>query len=215
MNGAENQMTWVERAADRSPMVKRSRTKSAEQARSIVAAARRLTVTKGTSFTTQELIKEAGIALQTFYRYFPSKDFLMLAVIEDLIGETCARFRKQARKFADPVERIKYYVTATVYVLGTPRSSPNFITSEHFRLQTLYPDDVSRATQPYTDLLAEEIRVAVAEGRLNPADPDYTAWLMTQLTMAVYHHYDCAGLDEPTEVIAEKVWEFCRAALTS
>ena len=35
----------------------------------------------------------------------------------------------------------------------------------------------------------------------------------TQLVMAVYHHYDCAGLDEPRELIAERLCGLCLAAL--
>jgi AcrR family transcriptional regulator len=207
--------TWAHRVADRSPVVQRSRDRGVEQARAIVAAARRLIESKGPSFTTQELIKEAGIALQTFYRYFPSKDHLLLAVIEDVIDESCAVFQAQARKLSDPVERLRYYVTATVEGLTAAGSGPSFITSEHFRLQTLYPDEVSRATQHYTDLLVEEIRDAMAADRVHPSDPEYSAWLMTQLTMAVFHHYDCAGLVEPVDRIAERLWEFCLGALNA
>jgi AcrR family transcriptional regulator len=211
--GSPARESWAERVADRSPSVQRSRDRSVEQARSIVAAAQRLIEAKGPSFTTQDLIKEAGIALQTFYRYFPSKDALLLAVIEQVIDENCAAFRTQARTLSDPVERLHFYVTATVRGLETTGSGPSFVTSEHFRLQTLYPAEVSRATRPYTDLLVEEIQESVAAGRLHPRDPAYAAWLITQLTMAVFHHYDCAGLDEPTEVVAQRLWEFCSAAL--
>jgi AcrR family transcriptional regulator len=35
-------------------------------------------------------VKEAGVALQTFYRYFASKDELLLAVIADAMTEACA-----------------------------------------------------------------------------------------------------------------------------
>ena len=206
-------VSWAERVADRSPIVQRSRSKGIEQARSIVAAARRLVDRKGTSFTTKELSKEAGIALQTFYRYFPGKDQLLLAVIEDLIDENCAKFRKQAQKLSDPVDRLRFYVTATVKSLGAFDRGPSFMTSEHFRLQTLYPGEVSQATQVFSDLIEEEIREAVAAGSLHPQDPDYAAWLITQLTMAVFHYYDCAGLDEPSTTIADKVWAFCVAAL--
>jgi AcrR family transcriptional regulator len=209
----ENRATWAERVADRSPVVQRSRDRSVEQAASIVAAALRLIEAKGPSFTTQELIKEAGIALQTFYRYFAGKDALLLAVIEDVIEGSCTAFREQAGALADPVERLRFYVTTTVEALDAPSGGPSFITSEHFRLQTLYPAEVSQATQPFTDLLVEEIREAMAEDLLHPRDPEYAAWLITQLTMAVFHHYDCAGLDEPTDRIAEKLWEFCFAAL--
>lgn len=206
-------MTWAERVADRSPVVQRSRDRSFEQARLIVDAALRLVEMKGPGFTTQDLIKEAGIALQTFYRYFSSKDHLLLAVIEDVIDENCIAFREQAASLSDPVERLKFYVTATVHGLGTTSGGPSFITSEHFRLQTLYPAEVSLATQSYTDLLVEAIRAAAAAGLLVTKDPDYSAWLITQLTMAVFHHYDCAGLDEPTDQIAEKLWEFSISAL--
>lgn len=185
-----------------------------QQATSIVRAARTLIETKGPSFTTQELIKEAGIALQTFYRYFPGKDHLLLAVIEDIIDENCEAYRKQARKLDDPVDRLRLYVMATVRGLQQPHNGPSFITAEHFRLQTLYPAEVSRATQPFTDLLLVEIREAVEQGLLNPRDPQYSAWLVTQLVMAVFHHYDCAGLDEPAERIGERVWSFCLAALS-
>jgi TetR/AcrR family transcriptional regulator len=211
-NTAER-VTWAERAAERSPVVQRSRDRSVEQARLIVAAARRLIETKGPSFTTQELIKEAGIALQTFYRYFSGKDQLLLAVIEDIIDENCGVFRQQAYRLSDPVERLRYYVDATVHALETPGGGPSFMTSEHFRLQTLYPADVARATQPYTDLLVEEIRIAQGAGLVHPHDPDYAAWLITQLSMAVFHHYDCAGLEQSVDEIAEKLWEFCYAAL--
>jgi TetR/AcrR family transcriptional regulator len=205
--------TWAERAADRSPMVQRSKTRGVEQAKAIVGAARRLIDIKGPTFTTQELIKEARIALQTFYRYFPGKDHLLLAVIEDVIAENCNLYREAARALADPLDRLRFYVSSTMESLGGPRHGPSFITSEHWRLQTIYPDEVSRATQPFTDLLIVEIREASATGRLAPNDPEYSAWLITQLVMAVFHHYDCAGLDQPVDQVADSLWRFCLSAL--
>lgn len=211
--GTVTPMGWAERVADRSPVVQRSKEKSVDQARSIVSAARRLIDAEGPTFTTQALIKEAGMALQTFYRYFSGKDALLLAVIEDLIEENCRAYRNHARSIADPVDRLRFYVTTTVHGLSAPGSGPSFITAEHFRLQTQYPAEVSQATQPYTDLLIDEINVAVSAGRLPPQDTQYSAWLITQLVMAVFHYYDCAGVDEPTDVIAQRLWDFCFAAL--
>jgi AcrR family transcriptional regulator len=212
-SGTVTRTGWAERVADRSPVVQRSKEKSVDQARSIVSAARRLIEAEGPTFTTQELIKEAGIALQTFYRYFSGKDALLLAVIEDLIEENCCAYRAHAASIADPVDRLRFYVTTTVHGLSAPGSGPSFITAEHFRLQTQYPAEVSQATQPYTDLLIDEINAAVSAGLLHPRDAEYSAWLITQLVMAVFHHYDCAGVDEPTDVIAERLWNFCYAAL--
>jgi AcrR family transcriptional regulator len=184
-----------------------------QQAKAIVQAARRLIEVKGPTFTTQELVREAGIALQTFYRYFPGKDHLLLAVIEDIIDENCKGYKEGGRKLRSPIDRLRYYISATLVSLEGARKGPGFITVEHWRLQTLYPDEVSRATQPFTDLVLEDIREAAASELLKPVDPEYSAWLITQLVMAVFHHYDCAGLDEPSELVAGRLWTFCLAAL--
>lgn len=206
-------MTWAERAADRSPVVQRSRSRGVEQARAIVHAAQRLIEVKGPTFTTQELVKEAGIALQTFYRYFPGKDHLLLAVIENFIDENCKLYAEKARELGGPLERLRYYVTATLEGLEGSRPGPNFITSEHWRLQMLYPDEISRATKPFNDLVVAEIHEAIRAGLLDTPDPDYSAWLVTQLVVSVFHHYDCSGLTEPRELIGRRLWEFCLRAL--
>jgi AcrR family transcriptional regulator len=206
-------MSWAERAADRSPVVQRSRSRGVQQAKAIVEAARRLIAVKGPSFTTQELVREAGIALQTFYRYFPGKDHLLLAVIEDIIDESCDQYRKAAGKLADPVERLRFYIASTMEGLSGSGGGPSFITAEHWRLQTLYPAEISRATRPFTDLVLAEITDATDAGELHPANPEYSAWLITQLTMAVFHHYDSAGLNQPADVVANQLWAFCLGAL--
>jgi hypothetical protein len=54
--------SWAERAADRAPLVRGSRDRGAQQANAIVEAARRLIETHKTSFTIQQLLKEAGRA---------------------------------------------------------------------------------------------------------------------------------------------------------
>ena len=111
-------LPWAERAADRSPAVQRSRARQMEQAHVVVEAAKRLIAERGDSFTTQELVKEAGVALQTFYRLFGGKDQLLLAVFEDLIAENCARYEESARDLPDPVARLRFYVTVAVESRG-------------------------------------------------------------------------------------------------
>ncbi len=207
-------MSWAERAVDRSPTVQRSRTRSLEQAQRVVAAARRLVEQKGSSFTTQEVVKEARVALQTFYRHFPGKDQLLLAVIEDLIAENCVRYEEAARELPDPVARLRFYVTTALSGVDSDASAgPRFITAEHWRLHQLYPDELAQATQPYTDLVRREIDAAEAAGLLAPTDPERDAWLVTQLIMTVFHHHAFATSTRPTSETADHVWNFCLTAL--
>jgi AcrR family transcriptional regulator len=187
-----------------------------EQAQGIVEAARRLIAAKGTSFTTQELVKEAGVALQTFYRYFAGKDQLLLAVFEDLISEFCAGLRSQIAEMKDPIERLRFCVTIAARPPagdGADVTAPRFITSEHWRLQQEYPAEIAVAISPFSELVAVEIENAVRAGSLESADAQNDAWHITQLVLAVFHHYAFAEADRPSDEVAEKLWRFCLSGL--
>ena len=207
--------SWAERAADRSPAVERSRSRSTKQAKTIIDAARRLIAEKGEKFTTQELIKEAHVALQTFYRHFAGKDQLLVAVIGDLIAESVGQYEQAASRLPDPVARLRFYVMATLRNLttGGDNFGPRFITAEHWRLHQLFPDDIAEATRPFAEMVLRQIRAAEAEGLLAPADPERDAWHVTRLVMTTYHHYAFATADESAEDIGEHLWAFCLAAL--
>jgi len=208
--------SWAERAADRSPSVQRSRLRSAKQAKVIIEAARRLMAEKGGRFTTQELVKEAGVALQTFYRQFAGKDQLLVAVIGDLIAEAAARYEEAARGLPDPVARLRFYVTSTLRGVGGAGDEvmgPRFITGEHWRLYQLFPDEVNEATRPFAELVLREIRAAEAAGLLAPTDPEHDAWHVTRLVMTTFHHHAFATGGESAEEIGDHLWGFCLSAL--
>jgi TetR/AcrR family transcriptional regulator len=204
---------WAERVADRSESVQRSRSRQIEQAQAIVAAARRL-LERG-DFTTQELVKEAGVALQTFYRIFGSKDQLLLAVFEDLISESCADYERAAADLADPIARLHFYVTATVGRIGdgTHGIAPRFMTAEHWRLHQLFPEEMAHATQHFTDIVMRQLDLAVAAGRATSIDVAGDAWFITKLVMATFHHYAYAEAPTDPRAIADDLWSFCRRAI--
>src|SRR5438477_13061831 len=119
VSAATAPLSWAERTADRSPAVQRSRARQIEQAQAIVTAERRLIAERGERFTTQELVKEAGVALQTFYRLFAGKDQLLLAVFEDMIAESCEQFEDAARELPDPIARLRFCVTVALQSLSS------------------------------------------------------------------------------------------------
>ncbi|XVQ11472.1 TetR/AcrR family transcriptional regulator [Spirillospora sp. CA-255316] len=232
--------SWADRAADRSPSVQRSRTRSVRQVKGIVDAARRLIHTKGSSFTTQELAKEAGIALQTFYRHFAGKDQLLLAVFEEELTTAAVRIDAAISRLPDPVARLRFFITSTLESLGEPGGSaaydqdgdaadaqdargpqgvrgggfgPRFVTAEHWRLHQLFPDEMAQVSQPIADLIERELREAASLGLLRPRDPASDAWFVMNLVMSVYHHYAFATPQERFEDIADHLWVFCLAAL--
>lgn len=209
---------WAGRAADRSPAVQRSRDRSVRQAKLIVDGARRLIELKGVFFTTQELVDEAGVALQTFYRHFASKDQLLLAVFEEEIAQQVAGIRADGLTLPDPVQRLRFYITAALRVFHdtTPSdaaiAASRFVTAEHWRLYQLFPDDVERANQPFADLIEDAVREATAVGLLRAADPAQSAWLVMKLVMSVFHHFAFAASYTGVDEVTDHLWTFCRNA---
>ncbi len=202
-----------ERASQRSAAVQRSRTRIANQVRLMLDAALRLIREKGDAFTTQELVKEAGVALQTFYRYFASKDELLLAVIADAMTDACARWAEAALELPDPIARLHLYITAVIDVLDTEGGggeTARFVVSTRWRLHRIFPDELAEAEKPFVDLLLGEINAGVEAGLLRPADPKSAAWFIVELVRSVYHYY--AFVPRQPDV-KEQLWEFCLTAL--
>jgi AcrR family transcriptional regulator len=180
--------------------------------KNMVEAAKRLIHEKGSGFTTQELAREAGVALQTFYRHFGGKDQLLLATLADLHAEHSAGYEDAARELPDPLARLHYYVTTILAGLdatGTAALGAKFITAEHWRLHQLFPEEMTLATQPTIDLFARELRAAQEQGLIAVDDVNQSAELMVMLVRAVYHHYAFKAKSEPAAAIADHVWELC------
>ena len=207
--------TRADRAASRSPMVQRSRTRSIRQAGQIVDAAIELTNEKGSAFTIQELAKRADVALQTFYRHFAGKDELLLAVIKRIVIEPLTAFQERAKELPDPLTRLRFYVTMAIVSLGDAGldARRRFVTAEHYRLHQLFPDELSEVVQAYRDLLIPEILAAADAGLLTSTDAKSDAWYITTLVMATYHHYSYATSNMPAEQLSEILWNFCLRAL--
>ena len=205
----------AERAADRSPVVQRSRARQVELTKVVIDAAQRLVAARGDRFTIQELVKEAGIALQTFYRLFAGKDELLLAVLGDMIADHCAQLETAAQDLPDPVARVHFYVTAVLQLLDRDESpnGPRFITAQHWRLYQLFPAEMSQATQHFADMIARQLELARTQGLLPDTDPPRDAWFVTQLVLTVYHQDAFADRGPGAGAIAEELWRFCRRAL--
>ena len=204
----------AERAAERSPAVQRSRARSLEHANVIIEAAVKLVRERGDEFTTQELVEEAGVALQTFYRHFGGKDQLLLAVIEHMVSEAATANAAAAAHLVDPIERLHFYITSVFDSLdaGDDQIKPaRFLASTHWRLQRIFPEEIAAAMQPFTDLIHPEIAAATAAGDLASTDPVQDAWFVNHLVRSAFHHYAYAP-DRPP-ALRDDLWRFCLRAL--
>ena len=192
---------------------RRSGVRGPANTQALLDAARRLVLEKGSNFTTQDLIQEADVALQTFYRHFGSKDQILLAVVGDMVAGYCDSLAERGAQLDDPVQRLHLYVTDALGVLsGSAAAGAQFMTSQHWRLHQSHPDELAEATRPFADLVQAELEAGLEAGLLSPRSPEDDAWLINKLVMSVFHHYAYSNA-EPDEAVAEKVWGFCLAAV--
>jgi len=205
-------MTWSARVLEHSPPVRRTREQALAQARQIVEGARGLVAERGAAVSTQELAKAGHVALQTFYRYFASKDELFLAVFEETIAGGCEALREAARVLDDPIDRLHFYVTEALTEQTGP-AIPQFLTSEHYRLQQLYPAEVAAALQPFVDLLVPELRTAARDGALAPGDVARDALFVTRLVLSAFHYQAFAPDPVDRERERQALWAFCLRGL--
>jgi TetR/AcrR family transcriptional regulator len=207
----------VERAVERSAAVQRSRLRIAQQVREMLDAARRLIVVGGEEFTTQELVAEAGVALQTFYRYFASKDELLLAVIGDAMADACEYWADAAAELPDPLARLRYYITSTLAHLDGAdggAATARFIVSTRWRLHRNHATELAEAEKPFVDLLRTEANAAIDAGLLNPSDPEWDPWFLAELARSVFHFYAFAPQTAgELELVKDRLWRFCLTAL--
>jgi AcrR family transcriptional regulator len=200
-------VTWANRAAEQSAPVVRRRRRAEEQTALIVDAARRLVTSSTDGFTIQELAQEAGVGLPTFYRHFPSKDHLLLALIGDLVADECAEHEERGRELSDPVARLRFYVGGVLSSLDDAGVA-RFATAEFLRLRQLFPDEMRQVAQPFTDLMLSAIREAAAVGTMDPSDAESDAALVTELVIAVYHRTAWGGRPVVAAEVADQVTQF-------
>ena len=142
---------------------------------------------------------------------------MLLAVIEDMVAGHLHRpqaARPGAARSGGAAAVLRHVgrrAASACHTEGDP--GPRFITTEHWRLHRLLPRGAgARHPALHRPAAARDPR-RDAGGLLAPPDPQYDAWLVNQLVIAVFHHYEYATVDEPPEQIADRLWRFCYGAL--
>jgi TetR/AcrR family transcriptional regulator len=208
---------WRDRAITQAQSVDRSRIRSLTTVEKIVSSARALVIERaGGPFTTQELVERSGCSLQTIYRYFPSKDQLLLAVFEEAVALGTELIRTSAVGCQDPIDRFRAIVAASI-----PCDAPEgfemdttVLVSVHTRLSLLFPAEVEDAQRPYVEMIRECLQSMVDEKRIGPRQSiEEDAQLITYLIRATYQALITSRVSEDRAAVAERVATFCLSAL--
>jgi AcrR family transcriptional regulator len=199
---------WRDRALARS--LGPARARSVDRLERLVDAARALANETGSaSFTVAQVAARAGVNLKGFYRYFASKDDLLVALLEEDSRLGAELLRAQVDEQADPAARLRAAVTGTLELITWPGALgyAGVLIREHRRLAESRPEELNRALAPLIEVLAAEVHGAVDAGVARPCDPHRVARTMFALVLEAIHDV-VLGRAEPLAE-AKFVWTFC------
>ena len=106
---------WQVRATRRTleRMIEESKhSKRHDPASALVAAAQELAADG--DFTVKQVADRAGMAVQTVYRNFGSKDELVLAVLEDSLASGCEYITEVTKEIKDPLDRLEAIIRIAI-----------------------------------------------------------------------------------------------------
>ena len=199
-----NPAGWQDRALDRT--LADTRARDVERMERCVAAARDLAnETSSAAFTVAQIAARANVSLKSFYRCFPGKDELLLALLEDdsHIGARVLAERVGARDSATAA--LHACVTELFALLSVPGALgyAGVLVREHRRLSEHYPLELRVALAPIVELLAQHIAAATPT-----ADPRRDAETMFRILLQGIDDVIVGRARDAAE-LGEYLWKFC------
>lgn len=163
------------------------------RSRQLLDAAARLMERDGSeAVSMQALAAEAGVSVGLIYRYFGSKDDVLLAVITDVLDAFSTAVPAAIENAGDdPVRRLAAAFAAYCQVIDTHRHAAVLTYRESKSLDEGGRDRIKRLEVETSEPLRAAVRDGVEAGMLVAADPDLVAYnlLLLAHAWALKHWY--------------------------
>lgn len=161
---------------------KREATKQANRA-AILEAAREVFADIGFgAATVRDIVRRTGLATGTFYNYFPDKESVLVALVEESAGEARVRVRA-ARQQATTLESlVRDGFRAYFDYLLEDRAMSELLRRNAGTIRAMFDEPSVVAG---TEELAEDLRAGVAAGLLPEHDVEYLAAAMVGAAVEV------------------------------
>ena len=174
----------IDRTIDRS--LRGKRRAAAEEVNRLVEAALVLIQRSGeVEPRVSEIVSQAGLHNQAFYRHFRSKRELLVAVLDRGIALLANYLRHRMAGATTAEGELREWIRGMLEQAINPRAAraTRPFTVARSRLAESYPDEVARSEQQLTELLHPAIVRARETGELPSADPELSSEALYLLTM--------------------------------
>jgi AcrR family transcriptional regulator len=164
----------------------------------------------------QLVLKEAGLSARTFYRHFPDKDSLLIALIEDEYGAAAHRLRQAVSEAPDdPAAQVAAWIREMLLAADDPARTPRTrLFSSYHLVMGRFPGARVRSTQMILDPLENSIRRGQETGQFNGDNPHEDAQQVGRLAAGALTEY-LAGASEVAgiETVIDSTVRFSLRAL--
>ncbi len=162
-------------------------------------------------FKVQLVMREAGVSARAFYRHYPDKDALLLALMQDEMARAGARLRAAVAEHDDPIAQVGAWIRSVISAADDPRRIARArLFSAQQPIMRRFPTEVDEATRLLTQPLHDAIERG-ADTRAFPwAEPDRDTALIYALTGG---EMTDALAERPNRSVDDAVVETTRFAL--
>lgn len=180
----ENGVSLAERAVERT-LAGRQSAYADEVRRLIDAGIAVMQRTGGDSPRVSDIVDQAGLSNQAFYRHFRSKDELLAAILDDGLRTLMAYLEHQMAKDAAPDRRIARWIEGIMAQATDPKAAEatRAVTLNSARLAEEFAAETRRSHELLRGLLVEPL----AES--GSGDPERDARAIYQLVLATMHDH--------------------------
>jgi TetR/AcrR family transcriptional regulator len=165
------------------PLPKQATRIQRKNRQAILEAALQVFSTHGFRGSTIDRIAErAGLSKPNLLYYFPSKDAIYLAVLEDTLEDWLEPLRK-LDPAGDPIEEIGRYISAKLEMSRTRPEASRLFANEILHGAPVIGEFLAGPLKELVDEKAAVIRAWIADGRIRNIDPRHLImmiWAMTQ-----------------------------------
>jgi AcrR family transcriptional regulator len=132
-----------------------------------------------------EIVSEAGLSNQAFYRHFRSKDELLLAILDDGLRQLVGYLEHQMSKETSALGKVRRWTEGILAqaIDPTAAEATRGVTMNAARLGELFPEEFRRTEELIEAPVRAAIEAAGDQGELEAADPDRDAVAAYRLAM--------------------------------
>ncbi len=181
----------------------------------LIAAARRVMQSSSSvEPRVSEIVREAGLSNQAFYRHFRSKHELLLAVLTDGYEQLVSYHAQRMPAESSPLARVQGWLEGILIQAAQPEAAEaaRIFVVNSVRLADQLPQESNQSVEQIKAPLRAAITEAAACGELPGADPERDTEALYQLAMGWMQHKILARA-HPSRADVEHVVRFALRGL--